>query len=180
MHTSKKTLRCGRKSALEGIKDQLLAWIDNLRHQGMAVSVNMVVVKACSLDEHFHNSRTFHAKYKAVRRLLKSNNFSIRAKTHEAQRPLFQVQEEARTFLNLMKPTLLTANRHPDFILNMDQTAVFFSLVRRTTVQRSGTRTVSVRTSTSSTNRLTLSISITASGKVLMPLIVYKGKCIET
>jgi hypothetical protein len=66
MHTSKKTLCCGHKSALEGIKDFLLAWIDDLHHQGMAVSVNMVVVKACSLDEQFHTTRTFHAKYKPV------------------------------------------------------------------------------------------------------------------
>jgi hypothetical protein len=89
--------------------------------------VNMVVVKACSLDEQFHTTRTFHAKYKPVWCWLKSNNFSIRAKTHEAQHPLFQVQEEARNFLNLVKPRLLTQNSHPDFILNMDQLNFFLT-----------------------------------------------------
>ena len=39
-----------------------------------------------------------------------------------------------------------------------------------------GVRSVNMQTSTSSTMRVTLTVTITASGKSLTPMMVYKGK----
>ena len=58
----------------------------------------------------------------------------------------------------------------------MDQTPVFFSMVPRTTLDHVGARTVNVRTSTNSTMRVTVAVTVTSSGKMLPPLVVFKGK----
>ncbi|KAI2511131.1 DNA binding protein [Fragilaria crotonensis] len=58
----------------------------------------------------------------------------------------------------------------------MDQTPVFFSMVPRITLDHVGARTVNVCTSTNSTMRVTDAVTVTACGKTLPPLIVFKGK----
>ena len=49
-------------------------------------------------------------------------------------------------------------------------------MVSRTTLSPIGARTVHVRTSTSSTMRVTVSVCISTSGRMLPPLIIFKGK----
>jgi len=49
-------------------------------------------------------------------------------------------------------------------------------MVSRTTLSPIGARTVHVRTSTSSTMRATVSVCISASGRMLPPLIIFKGR----
>ena len=58
----------------------------------------------------------------------------------------------------------------------MDQTPVPFSYDPKSTLELIGRRTVHVRKSTSDTKRATLALTVTASGKSLIPLIVFKGK----
>ena len=58
----------------------------------------------------------------------------------------------------------------------MDQTPIFFTITPRTTLNTVGACTVNVRTSTSSTMRVTVAVTVSASGKMLPSMIVYKGK----
>jgi hypothetical protein len=64
----------------------------------------------------------------------------------------------------------------PAFILNMDQTPIPFTYNSKTTLELIGCRTVHVRKSTNDTKRATFAMTVTASGHVLTPLIVFKGK----
>ncbi len=82
-NSKKSTLRNGRVTTLLHIKDRLLAWLANMREEGIPVSINMLVIQATILDEEF-GRKNFMATYQAVRRMLKANGWSIRAKTHEA------------------------------------------------------------------------------------------------
>jgi DDE superfamily endonuclease len=66
--------------------------------------------------------------------------------------------------------------RDKRFIINMDQTPVFFSMTPKTTLDERGTRTVNVRASTGSTMRITVAVGVTAAGGTLPLMIVYKGK----
>ena len=75
-----------------------------------------------------------------------------------------------------MRPRIIGRHRHPDYIINMDQRPIFFSMTLGTTLDQVGIRSVNVRTSTSSTVRVTLAVTITASGESLTPMMVYKGK----
>ena len=57
----------------------------------------------------------------------------------------------------------------------MDQTPVPFTYNSRKTLEVVGKRTVHVRKSTNDTKRATFAMTVTASGKILKPLIIFKG-----
>jgi hypothetical protein len=57
----------------------------------------------------------------------------------------------------------------------MDQTPVYFSMTPKGTLALKGARTVNARSSTSSTVRVTVAVTITASGDTLPFLLVFKG-----
>jgi hypothetical protein len=58
----------------------------------------------------------------------------------------------------------------------MDQTPIFFSMTPKTTLQARGSKTVSVRTSSDSTKRITVAVCVTASGSMLPPLPIFNAK----
>ena len=165
----------GRKSALFSIQEDLLKWFFENREQGRAISVKTLAMKASELSGAFRQ-KTARAKDQCIRRFTKSNGIAIRVQTHESQRPPNQVTEEALDFIRTMRPLLDMTNRDKRFILNMDQTPVFFTMVPRTTLNAVGERTVTVRSSTSSTMRVTVAVTVTAAGNMLKPMIVFKGK----
>jgi hypothetical protein len=58
----------------------------------------------------------------------------------------------------------------------MDQTPVFFSMTPKTTLQVRGSKTVSVRASSDSTKRITVAVTVTASGLMLPPYLIFNAK----
>jgi hypothetical protein len=78
--------------------------------------------------------------------------------------------------MEMIRPMVTAPNRNQRFIINMDQTPVFFSMSEGTTLEVEGSRTVNARSSSGSTMRLSLAVTVTASGDILPPFIVFKGK----
>jgi DDE superfamily endonuclease len=102
------------------------------------------------------------------------SGFDARA-THKSQDLPSKKEDEAKAFVNDMIPAVNMPSRDKRFIMNMDQTPVFFSMTPKTTLDECGTRTVNVRTSTGSTLRITAAVGVTAAGGKLPLMIVYKG-----
>lgn len=171
-HLRRKTMHPGGRSSLAKSKE-LVEWVVNLRKEGMAISLNMAVIKALQLEDSTFRAKSASARYSCVRRLLRSHSLVMRAKTHEAQRPPGEVLQDAKTFMEDIRP--IVAARNKKYILNMDQTPVFFSMVPRTTLNLRGARSVNVRSSSGSTIRCTVAITVTAAGEFLKPIIVFKG-----
>ena len=73
----------GRPTSLANA-NELCEWVVNLRHEGMPISVNMVILRASQMDERFRREK-MQTKYSVVRRLLRSHSIVIRSKTHQAQ-----------------------------------------------------------------------------------------------
>ena len=120
--------------------------------------------------------KTDRSKDCAIRRFLASNRIVLRAVTHECQRPPEQLRREALDFIEYARPKIVGPNRHPAFVMNMDQTPIFFDMSSGRTLNTSGERTVNGRTTSSSTLRVTVSVTATASGELLQPMIIFKGK----
>ena len=57
----------------------------------------------------------------------------------------------------------------------MDQTPVPFSLESNKTLEKQGIKTVYIRKSTSDTKRVTCALTVTASGHLLTPFLIFKG-----
>ena len=80
-------------------------------------------------------------------------------------------------FVSHVTPLLASPNCDQRYIINMDQTPVFFSMVPNKTLNVAGERSINVRTSTGSTMRLTCAVTVSAARDILRPFIVLKGKC---
>jgi hypothetical protein len=172
---SARAIHRGQESSIAGIASQLLEWIITNRDLGMPVSRNMVILKASSLDGTFRR-KSPASKYAIICRFLAANNLVIRSKTHQAQKCRSVMEEAGQEWITSIVPHLQAPGRDQRFIINMDQTPIFFSMTPKTTLQARGSKTVSVRTSSDSTKRITVAVCVTASGSMLPPLLIFNAK----
>ena len=173
--SSNKTLNKGNPTSLHHIKDVIMDWINGKREKGMALSTRMVILRVSRMDPTFRDKK-IRSKYSIIRRFLRTNKVSIRRKTHEAQKHPRETQDLAEKFVVSTCPFLSQPNRDKRFIINMDQTPIFFSMVPNTTLNRVGERSVNVRSSSGSTMRVTVALTVTAAGGLLPPMFVFKAK----
>ena len=141
----------------------------------MALSTRMVILQVSRMDPTFHDKK-IRSRYSIIRRFLRTNKVSICCKTHEAQKHLQETQDLAEKFVMTMCPFLSQSNRDKRFIINMDQTPIFFSMAPNTTLNHVGDRSVNVCLSSGSTMCITVALTVTAAGGLLRPMFVFKAK----
>ena len=134
-----------------------------------------LIIKASSLSPEF-NAKHFVARHSAIKRFLCAHSLVYRLGTHETQRKPDEVAQEASEYMNLMCPFLEGPHRDRRFILNMDQTPVYFNMTPKKTLETIGVKTVHIRTSTNDTKRATVAVTIAGDGTVLPSTVIFKGK----
>jgi hypothetical protein len=103
--------------------------------------------------------------------------------------PILSHIEWARTRCSNLQPKLKVRGstairaRHcqwwqsrPRFIINMDQTPVYFSMSSKRTLEVIWKKTIQICTSTNDTMRVTVAVTITVDGTRLLSTLVFKGK----
>jgi hypothetical protein len=80
--------------------------------------------------------------------------------THQTQHKPNKVATEALDYMNLIRALLMGPHRNRCFILNMDQTPVYFCMTQKKTLEVVGVKTVHIHMSTSDTKRATVSTPI--------------------
>jgi hypothetical protein len=83
--------------------------------------------------------------------------------------------EKAIAYTAGIQPMLIGDHVDGDFIINMDQTLLYFVPTVKRTYAPKGSQTVTLREPVGATNRATGAFSVTANGGKLMPLIIYKA-----
>jgi hypothetical protein len=127
----------GRVSLLEPFEDEILQGLYSLREQGMPVSIAMVVLKERKLVGSIFLSKSERAQYMICYRFSASHEYGIRIGTHVSQRAHSEVCHEAKYFVAGMQSSVMQDPcRNPRFILNMDQTPVFFTMTPNTTIEK--------------------------------------------
>ena len=94
--------------------------------------------------------------------------------THKAQRHPSEVDAKALQFLDYIRSILQEQNCDLDYIINMDQTLVFHAMDFQNTIDCVGARTVNLRTSASDSKRVTVAVTVTASGQRVRQMVVFK------
>ena len=172
--------QAGRASMLDDISTDLLGFVRELRDRGYAVSRKMIVIQACKLlgtDSAF-SSKTYAARAQSVSRWMARNDLSVRTGTHQAQAPPQTVSSAAEDFMvAIARPAVNQPYRDRNFIINMDQTPVFFSMHPSRSVDTIGSRTVNIRIAKNGSQRATVAVCFTASGIQLKSLVIFKGMC---
>ncbi len=172
-HGHLRSLHHGRVSMLAPKKMQLLRWIFEQREQGVQVTSRAVRKVAERMIPELRE-KTISAREQIVRRFMKSAGLTHRLGTHTAQQSPKVMEQAARDFMALMRQKV--AHMNPDHVLNMDQTPIPFSYHNKRTWDEKGVKTVHTRSSTSDTKRATLAATISMSGEVLPPLLIFKGE----
>jgi hypothetical protein len=141
----------------------------------MGVPIPMVAAKAAQVSESFNDkpdwpSATPPAGLFVVHRVL---SFALGQTNPSAcPRKLLQIQWIC-FIVSVVRPNVSEPTRHQDYILNMDQTPVPFTYNARKTLEIVGRRAVHIRIATGDTKRATFAMTVTASGRVLKPVIIF-------
>ena len=169
-----KSLGDGVQSFLSPYTDTLLSFIFEMRETGMAVSVNSIVLKALQLSREFRE-KSMTARHSAIRQFINVHGFMHRMGTHLSQRQPSEMEEIATDFVHVTWEKLQMSCRDEAYIINMNQTPVPFLYDPKKTIEVVGRRTIHIRKSTCDTKRATCALTVTASGKMITPLLVFKG-----
>ena len=111
-----------------------------------------------------------------VRKFMKRNDLVLRARTHISQTLPKELEHKITAFHREVASIFEHSDFALDYVCNMDETPVFLDLVPNRVVDRKGKKTITVRTTASEKNRITATLCCSASGKMLPPFVVFKGK----
>ena len=101
----------GRAPNLENDHEiELKEFLFGLREQGMGVTTQMIMIKACSISRLFReNSKD--AQYSQVKKFLNWNALISRFATHESQNDSLKTYAEALDFVHTQRPKLISPGR---------------------------------------------------------------------
>lgn len=162
----------GRPSALSVIRPQMKEFVSSIRERGIQLTNRMMGREASRILPSFKD-KTVRAKAVAIHRFTRSLGLVQRTATHTAQKHFTETTDESKDFISMIR--VKVQGRDPDDILNMDQTPIPYSYHSNKTLEAIGSKTVQQRSSTSGTKRITLAATVTASGKMLPPFLIFKG-----
>ena len=96
---------------------------------------------------------------------------------HELQCKPEEVEGGAKDYMRLIRPFVIGNHRVPCFVLNMDQTPVYFSINSKCTLELIEKKPIHIRALTNATKRATVTVTISGNGTVLPSVVVYgEGK----
>ena len=167
-------MKMGPTSQLQPIESEIIKFIFEHHKQGFPVSHRSVVMYASKFLPEY-GVKTPIARCSAMKRFLLAHEYVHRLDTHVSQKSPSLMTANAKDFVSIMHPFLHGPTRDPCYILNMDQTPVFFSMHDTYTLNERGACTVNICTSKNDSARITVAIMITASGHSLRPMVIFKG-----
>ena len=124
-------------------------------------------------------SNTATEDFKASRgwlcRFLKRNGLSLRRKTSVAQQDPERMVAKLVSYIIQVRQLQIKHNYAPCNIIAMDETPVWCDMISETTVDKSGIKTVTLKTTGQGKSRVSVVLAAKADGTKLKPMVVFKG-----
>ena len=146
-----------------------------MQEQGLGITAAMVVEEAKWLVPSLC-LKLRKALVTIVKRYVMAHKFVHQCITHQSQQLAAEVEKYTIWFIKEIREYLCDPCQDKDFILNMDQTAVCFSMTPQTTINLRGERTINICMTPNPSKRVTAALTITTSGKKLPEAAVFLGK----
>ena len=86
------------------------------------------------------------------------------------------MEEKIEKFISNVKEMREVHKFSDDMIINMDETPLYFDMPSSRTISKKGVREVRIRSTGAEKKRLTVILTCTASGIMLPPTLIFKGK----
>lgn len=172
-HTGRRVSGGGRKCLLgPDVEDQLAGIIAKERQEGNRVCGSQV--KNWAIELAFTNDiKTFTASDGWLSKFLSRNGFSFRRVTNLTSLTSEELIKRALNYMIYLQQVKKGGIRLNHTIL-MDETAVYLEDPRRITINEAGKRHVSLRSTGFASMRITVLLSVAASGRKLAPVIIFK------
>lgn len=165
----------GRKLSVgEGNDEKIFRWIIEQRELHVPVSCQAIMDHAkllCAAD-----NPTFQASRGWLQKFMKRHELSLRSRTSLSQRLPADLEEKISSFQTFVKTERSSEEIDDRYIVNMDETPVFFDIVPNKTVEQTGNKSVIIRSSGSDKKHVTVMLAVSATGDVLPTIVIFKGK----
>ena len=169
-----KSLGDGGTSFLSLYTDNLLSFIFEMRETGMAVSVNSIIVKASQFSREFRKSLTQQGTQLCINSSMCMVSCIRWGHTYPNVNPLKWKRLPLILYVSPMRSYKCVAGMRP-ISLTWTRHLSLFHMIQKN-IELVGQRTIHIRKSTSDTKCATCALTVTASGKMITPLFVFKGK----
>lgn len=162
------------------MEEVLLEWIDNRRARSLRVSCKLIMKNTeIVYRDIMQESNTATEDFKASRgwlcRFLKRNGLSLRRKTPVAQQDPERMVAKLVSYIIQVRRLQIKHNYAPCNIIAMDETPVWCDMISETTVDKSGIKTVTLKTTGQEKSRVSVVLAAKADGTKLKPMVVFKG-----
>ncbi|KAK6320151.1 hypothetical protein J4Q44_G00092580 [Coregonus suidteri] len=165
----------GNKARWPQLEDKLEQWVVEQRAASRSVSTVTIRMKATALARDMTIDE-FRGGPSWCFRFMKRRNLSIRTRTTVSQQLPKDYQEKLVTFRAYCKNKITEKKIRPEHITNMDEVPLTFDIPVNRTVEKTGTSTVSVRTTGNEKSSFTVVLACQANGQKLPPMIIFKRK----
>lgn len=165
----------GRKPKFPQVEEELLAWFREQRSKKLVVNYSTIRREATTMAIN-KNVENFACSNKWIANFCRRNRISSRKITHQGQEdnvPKGEMYLKVKHFLD--EVTIKAAGIPAENIFNMDETPCFFDMANSRTLHFTGEKTVDGLDTGHSKNRFTTVLCISASGKFIKSLIIFKG-----
>ena len=118
----------------------------------------------CSLIPAF-GKKSEQATKMSILYFMARNLLMHRMATHKAQCHLSKVRGEALNFLDVIRPITSDPTRNLDYVMNMDQTPMFYAMDFMSMIDTVVAHTLNPHTAASDSKHVSVTVTFTASGR---------------
>ena len=177
-----KRLNKGASPKYPALETTLVEWIKERRREQQTVTRSMIQVKGKAMARQYQwqteypDIQSFAFSNKWVDGLMNRNNLSNRRRTTIAQRLPDDLIEKQQEFLAFIMYRRIQHDYPLAFISNMDETPMTFDLPSNITIDETGARSISIRTTGHEKTNFTVVLTCMADGTKLPPIVIFKLK----
>ena len=158
----------------DDLEENVAQWILEMRDMNMPLQRKHVQWKALAIIQ--PHLPTFKASAGWLDKFLRRHLLALRRQTSIQQKLPAHLEGKLTTFLGNVRALRTQHEFDNKFIINMDETPVCFDMPSVSTIAKKGAREVIVHGTGAHKRRYTVTLTCTASGKMLQPFITFKAK----
>ena len=169
----------GRKYIDEDLEEDILHWIYEKRSKMLHVSRKTIMWKAKSIfdakNEDSATKDSFGASRGWCEKFMRRHGFSLQRKTTTAQKDLSYIIDRIAAYVMHVRRLQKQFSFDDTNIIAMDETAVWNDMVSNTTVQKTDSKEVNMKSTGHDKVHVSVCLTGKADGTRLKPFIVFKG-----
>jgi hypothetical protein len=170
-----KLVNRGQKARWPALEDKIETWVLEQRASLRGVSTTQIRLKAVTMAQEFPIT-DFTGGPSWCLRFMRCKQLSIRARSTVCQNLPADFEEKLSTFRKYYQDKVNDYSIHPDHVINMDEVPLTFDLHMNLTVEKTGSSTISIKTTGHEKISFTCVLACTASRIHLPPMLIFKRK----